>query len=264
MNQSAIAERVAVSFQFQSGVNPSEVLVRYYDGLTRSMVASDVVLASEYREARDIIARVNPQFFIDLARTIKTSLSDIVQLFKDRNVVRFFDKVGWSFKGIWEALKGGFRVYVTVHEVIGEYLAKTKAGRLTREQLIKLDEYLQEHPRTKRLGGVAIGLMLLYLWSTMADTGDPDFDWDISEIVGGLTGKYTMAKIFSGPDGMRLLAAIAVGAAGLSFPWPSANAVGFIMGMVRLLAKKVGARLRLMRRKPEEEVKQLGLDLALD
>jgi hypothetical protein len=253
-----IVERLIVAMQLDAGMTPTEVLVAHYDDMARrSRTAGRSRVAAECLEARDIVAFVKPQFFIDLARTIKTSLSDIIQLFKDRGIVRLFDKVGWSFSGLWEALKGGYKAWKMVQEAVAEYVAKTKGMQRTKKWLEGLDAYLREHPRTRRLAGYALGLLMLYLWFVMADTGDAEFDWDISEIVAGLSGSFSLSKMFAGPEGTRLLMAIAVGGlAGLSFPWPAANAVGFVVGAVKILAHKVNVRLRALRMKEMKELEQ--------
>lgn len=255
-----MVERLVVAAQLEMGMTPTEVLVAHYDDMARrSRTAGLSRAAAECMEARDVVALVRPQFFIDLARAIKTSLSDIVQLFKDRGIVRLFDKVGWSFKGLWEALKGGYKAWKMVQEAIAEYVAKTTGMQRTKDWLEGLDAYLNEHTRTKRLAGVALGLLMLYLWFVMADTGDAEFDWDISEIVDGLSGRFSLSDIFGGADGTRLLAALAAGMAGFSFPWPAATAVGFVVGAVRILAKKVGQRLQRAKQPPEQEAEALGI-----
>jgi len=255
-----VVERVVVAVQLGMGMTPVEILVAHYEDMARcSRTAGQSRMATEYMEARNMVSFASSRFFIDLARTLKTSLSDIVRLFKNSGVVRLFDKVGWDFKGLWEALKGGYKSWKILQEVIAEYVSKTKGMQRTKKWFEELDMYLNEHPRTRRLAGVAIGLLMLYLWFVMADTGDAEFDWDISEIVDGLSGRFRLSEMFGGADGTRLLAALVAGMAGLSFPWPAATAVGFVVGAVRVLAKKVGYRLQRARVSPEQEAEALGL-----
>lgn len=260
MVRTEIIERLVVSQQLKNGLSARNILVSHYNELLHGRSASRGLIAKEIREARDAVSGARSQFFIDLAKTLRTSLVDIIQLFKDRGIVRLFDKAGWSFKGLWEMLKGGYKSYVMIQRVISEYIASTGVMKWSKENLEKLDKYLQEHPTTKRLGGVALGLLLFYLYIHMADTGDADFDFDISDIVDGLSGHFSLADIFGGPDGARLLVAFAIGSAtGLTFPWPSANAIAFIVGIVRILAKKVRKKLNPSKKPVEQEAIGLGI-----
>jgi len=255
-----IVGRIVVSYQLQSGMSPTEILVRYYDNLSRNVVASDLMLASTYREARDIVSFVKPKFFIDLAKASGTSLESIIELFKDSRVVKLFQKIGWSIKGFWEALRTGYQAFVSLQNAVAEYVSETKVMRWTRDELNKLDEWLSNHPKTKRISGWVLGALLLFLWYEAADIGDLDFDFDISDVLSAFSGGYTLSSIFAGTDGSKLLLALVAGAAlRLSFPWPGPTSIRFIVSVIRTLANKVRARLKPATVPVEEEAQELGI-----
>lgn len=221
-----VADDMVVTWQLQTGWTAQQILVAHYDGLLRRRVGSEGDRAS-WREAREFVAEPKFMEFIkDVVNTTGAKLIDLVKLFKDSRVVKFFGKVGWSFKAIFALLKDGLKAYQTLQKAIGEYVANTRVGRWTTEELKKLDEWLKSHPRTKKLAGVAVGALLIYFWFNQSFIGDPAFDFDMSYILDALAGKFDLASLFGGPSGMALLLAIAIGfATGASFPWPGPGTV---------------------------------------
>jgi hypothetical protein len=75
----------------------------------------------------------------------------------------------------------------------------------------------------------------------MSFTGDFAYDFDFSDILLAVGGKYSLGTIFGGPEGTRMLMLFATGVIGLSFPWPGPTHVKFAAALInglRKLAKK--------------------------
>jgi len=246
MNRVAMADRIVVSSQVLGGLHPSQILFGHYDHLMRvSKVAGQSYLAMEYRKARDEIAGVNEGFFFNLAFASGKTIESIILMFKDSRIVKMFKLVGWSLAGLWKMLKVGHGAYRSLYRAIAEYADKSRVGKWTEEELTKLDDFLRDHPNVKRIGGVVLGAMLLYMWYNEAFIGDPDFDFDLSEVLAAFSGSFSLADIFSGAEGFKLLAAFAVGmATGLSFPWPGPSTIHFAIAIVSTIAKKIGHVLK--------------------
>ena len=62
-----------------------------------------------------------------------------------------------------------------------------------------------------------------------------------------------------GPDGVQLVALMAMGMAGFSFPWPGATSVHFVGAVITTLAKEVRKRLKPSRKPIEQEAQELGM-----
>jgi hypothetical protein len=237
-----LADKVAMAWLLSCGAQPRDILVGHYDFLLRT---SKLAMTDRgFREARDAVASAPVEFFKEVAEAAGASLIDVVKMFKDSRVVRLFSKVGWSLNGLWEALKSGYEVYRHLRKVLSEYLSGTKVGSWTRKEMEKLDVFLSKHPVAKRISGVAVGALLLYIWFNMAFVGDPAYDFDLSEVLSALGGSYTLASIFAGPDGMERLVSLGLGVVGLSFPWPGPTAIKFAVTVVGTMAKKLGMRLK--------------------
>lgn len=180
-------------------------------------------------------------FIKDLAEKAKIGVKDIAELLKNKGVFEFFKKIGFSIKRLFDIVKNGFKYYRDLQRAIAEYIAETKVAKWTAEKIKDLDEFLKRHPKTKRLVGVAVGAILLYIWLNMSFTGDFDYDFDQSTLISALMGNFSLADIFTGPDGIKLLTLFITGSF-LSFPWPGPQTALFIVSLIYGLAKTFNVR----------------------
>ena len=182
-------------------------------------------------------------FIKELKNKLSVKLKDLLSLFKDKLVFKFFAKIKFSMSYLFKLVKKGFKAYKEVIKAIGEYIASTKIGKWTEEKLRDLDEFLAKHPKTKRIAGVAVAGILVYIWLNMTFTGNADYDFDMGDMLLALGGGFTLSKLFAGPEGMALLTLFATGMLGLSFPWPGPQHIQFISAVVYGSAKLVGKKL---------------------
>jgi hypothetical protein len=183
-------------------------------------------------------------FLMELKDIVKVKVVDLVKLFMNKLVFKFFAKIKFSIKYLFSLVKKGFKAYKDVIKAIGEYLSKTKVGRWTEDKLKDLDAFLAKHPKTKRIAGMAVAGILIYIWLNMTFTGNADYDFDMGDMILALGGGFALSTIFAGPEGMALLTLFATGVIGLSFPWPGPQHIQFIGAILYGSAKLVGQKLR--------------------
>tara|TARA_Y100001933_G_scaffold264812_1_gene332772 strand:+ start:6122 stop:6826 length:705 start_codon:yes stop_codon:yes gene_type:complete len=183
-------------------------------------------------------------FIKELADKVSLKLVDLVKLFLDKTVFKFFAKIKFSMEWLYKLVKKGFKAYKDVINAIGDYLASTKVGKWTEEKLKDLDAFLAKHPKTKRIAGMAVAGILIYIWLNMTFTGNADYDFDMGDMIRALGGGFSLSTLFAGPDGMALLTLFATGMLGLSFPWPGPQHFQFIGAVLYGSAKLVGKKLR--------------------
>jgi hypothetical protein len=183
-------------------------------------------------------------FIKELASLASLKLIDLVKLFMDKVVFKFFAKIKFSMDWLFKLVKKGFKAYKDVIKAIGDYLASTKVGKWTEEKLKDLDAFLATHPKTKRIAGMAVAGILIYIWLNMTFTGNADYDFDMTDMILALGGGFTLSSLFAGPEGMALLTLFATGMIGLSFPWPGPQHFQFIGAVLYGSAKLVGKKLR--------------------
>lgn len=181
------------------------------------------------------------QFFEDLSNTAKIGVEKIVEIFKNRGVFTFFKRINFSVTNLFRKIQMGFKYYRTLQSAIAEYIAKTGVARWTEQKVKELDEFLKKHPKTKRIVGIGVGAILIYIWLNMSFTGDFDYDFDQSTLIGAIAGNFSLADIFTGPEGIKLLTLFFTGSV-LSFPWPGPQNVLFVTSLLYGLAKTYNIR----------------------
>lgn len=183
-------------------------------------------------------------FLKELKDIVKVKIMDLAKLFMNKLVFKFFAKIKFSMKYLYNLVKKGFKAYKEVIKAIGEYLSKTKVGKWTEDKLKDLDAFLAKHPKTKRIAGMAVAGILIYIWLNMTFTGNADYDFDMGDMILALGGGFTLSTLFAGPEGMALLILFVTGVIGLSFPWPGPQHFQFIGAVLYGSAKLVGQKLR--------------------
>lgn len=243
-------------------------LLEYYDEILKHKIASEDEYQN-YVDARRIIA-INwfkiIGFGYDLAQKTKISLKSLIELCKNPLTVKFFNFVSWSFKALFDLLKRAHKQWNAIFEAIAEYVEQYKVGRITADIIKGIDKWLKEHPKIKRLGGVAVAGLFIYAWLIMPYTLDIDFDFDSSEIVEGLSGNFSLYNIIAGSAGIKLISLFIVGSViTVAFPWSSYTAIPFLISIIYTLAKKAGIYVRKVRNEMElkEEAEQLERENAI-
>lgn len=263
----AIVDRLVIEWQLEHGWSPTKILYAHF----REQASSSTRTAAEkrgLREAKQAVAVVKPKFFMELAKASGKSLASLIQLFKDSRVVRFFKKIGWSFKKLHEKLKAGYNNLKELQRAFSDYVKESKVGKwtarqLTSERLKNIDEWMKRNPKIKRLTGVAVGAILIYIWFNMTFVGNPLYDFDLSDMVAALGGSFSLEALFSGPKGATLLLLFLTGAfAGLTFPWPGAAGAKFIVAITSTLAKRLRKALTPAKQPLEQQAEQMGLAVA--
>lgn len=186
--------------------------------------------------------RAKLDFIKTLASTAGANLQDTLTLFKDSRVFKFFSALRFNLDNLWKSIKAGFAAYSQIQRAVAEYISKTKIGRWTEEALRDLDIWLQKHPTVKRIGGFAVAGMLLYIWLNMSFTGDFQYDFDSSDILAALSGKFALSTLFAGTEGTRMLLLFVTGVIGLSFPWPGPTSAKLAISLLNGLRKLVKTR----------------------
>jgi hypothetical protein len=183
-------------------------------------------------------------FIKDLASKLSLKLTDVMKLFANRSVFQFFQKIKWNLDYLFKIIKDGHRAYTQVLSAISEYVAKTKVGRWTEDKLKDLDKWLQNHPKLKRIGGIVVAGLLIYIWFNMTFIGDAKYDFNLTDVYAALSGKFSLANLFAGTSGTQLLLLFATGVIGISFPWPGPASVKFIYAMIKSLADWAKVKLQ--------------------
>jgi len=124
------------------------------------------------------------------------------------------------------------------------------------DKLKDLDNFLKNHPKIKRIAGIGVAALLIYIWFNMTFTGDFEYDFNLVDVLAALGGKFSLSQIFAGKDGMKLLLLFATGVIGLSFPWPGPTSIKFLTAVVQSVAKWAKTKLTKESKHPYTENKK--------
>lgn len=181
-------------------------------------------------------------FVKELANVSKMKLDDLLVLFKNSKAFSFFKAIKFNLKKFWELLKAGFQAYDVLHNKISEYVAANKIVQWTTEELRKLQIWLETQPTIKKLFGIGLAGLLLYLWFNVGFTGKIEYDFDFSSVLEALKGNFNLEDLFGGANGIKLLLIVVTGAVGLGFPFPTPTNVNFIIALVYTLGKQLNIK----------------------
>lgn len=153
------------------------------------------------------------EWLSQIGKDFGVGVQDIVVAFKQRDVWALLKAVGFNIgillKAVNQAsaaLRGGLiRVFEELH--------KTKVFQKIRDGVMTVDEVLAKYPVLKKIGGIAVAGLLLYIWMSMSFSGSHQYDLDLSDIINALKGHYNLAELFTSPQGLSMLALLGVGLA---------------------------------------------------
>jgi len=155
-----------------------------------------------------------------IGRDFKMNANELISAFKNREIYDMLRAFGFNFRLVFRAL-GAFTNALRggLLEVFKE-LARTKTFQKMRRGAVKVDDVLNKYPILKRVTGVVVAGLLLYIWLNMTFIGDLDYDFNFSDTVAALHGSFSIADIFASPEGLMLVTLFGTGFAfGLSVPW---------------------------------------------
>jgi len=164
-------------------------------------------------------------FLKDWAKKGKQPLDKVRQTMMNKNAFSVAKLNDFSVDKVLDGAKKGFKQYQKiinyVPDKIADKLHQTKFGKSKEKHLAKLDDYLKNHPKLKKVMGVAAAAGITYAWTKMTFIGDPEYDLDLSSAASAAAmGEYSMQDLFSGKMGTKFLVLTAVGATtGLTAPY---------------------------------------------
>ena len=178
-------------------------------------------------------------FMRKLSTKLNVDLTSLVGLFRDSRVFKFFHRIGWSFDKLYGLLKKGFQLGNVLADAIAEYISQTRVAKWTEEEVKKLDAFLKRHPKARRIIGIGVAAILIYIWFNMTFTGDFGYDFGMDDVLAALAGSFSLANIFTGKNGIKLLMLFTSGVLGVSFPWPGAGSIKFLSAILQTLVRKL-------------------------
>ena len=219
--------------------------------INEEVVEQEYKLFIEYVE-QDIICEISLpavlkskiDFIKELADKTMMSMVDLFKIFKDKKVFKFMSYFGWSISKLFSFVRKGFKEYHKVINILTKKVAESRAGKKWEEFVIDMEAFITNHPSLKRIGGVAVASILVYIWFNMTFSGSVEYDFNMGDMLRALAGNYSLVDIFTGEEGIKLLMFLVTGKMGLTFPWPGATAIQFILAVITTLGIMGGIKVK--------------------
>jgi len=168
---------------------------------------------------------------LKLADTLKVGLLDIINALKERSVFGVLKAVGFKIKLLVKAISELSRIFREGLLRVFAEISRNKYVQKIRSGVMKIDELLDKYPLLKKLAGIAVAGLLLYIWLNMTFIGDLEYDMNITAMVAALGGAYSLADIFASPEGLMMITLFATGGL-ISAPWLGASTLNLTLALV--------------------------------
>jgi len=181
------------------------------------------------------LARIFGPLLDDLKKVAETvkeflSIGDILNALKERSVFAFFRAIGFKFVQMFRALSEFGRAWRQGLGRIFEELTKNRVFDKIRAGVMKVDEVLDRYPLLKKIGGLVIAGILIYIWLNMTFIGDMEYDMNLGSIAAALVGSFTLVDLFVSPAGVMMITLFATGGI-ISVPWLGASTLNMTLAL---------------------------------
>jgi hypothetical protein len=155
-----------------------------------------------------------------IAKEFKVNTKTIIASFTQRDIFGVLKAFAFNLRLILRAFneltafirKGLFEIFREIFRL--------KMFEKVRKGAMKVDEIMNRYPLLKKVTGIVLAGLILYMWLHMTFIGDLDYDFNFETIVLALKGTFSIADLFVSPEGLMLVTLFGVGTVfGLSVPW---------------------------------------------
>jgi len=168
---------------------------------------------------------------LKLAEEMKIGLRDIVNALKERSVFGVLKAVGFKIKLLVKAILAFTRIWREGLAGIFREISKNKLVQKLQSGAMKVDEFLDKYPILKKIGGIAVAGLLLYIWLNMSFIGDLEYDMNVGDMTAALAGNFSIAQLFLSPAGLMMITLFATGGL-ISAPWLGASTLNLVLALI--------------------------------
>ena len=173
-------------------------------------------------------------FIITIADTLKTDINFIIAALREKSIFGILKAARFSIAKLLMSVKelaamvrrGLFKVFKELHN--------TRIIKKLEQGLISFDVVLEQYPILKKVTGIAVAGLLLYMWWNMTFIGDFDYDFNFTDIAAALAGNFTLTNLFASPDGLMLISLFVAGMIGnpVSVAWLAVSELNLLLGLI--------------------------------
>lgn len=145
----------------------------------------------------------------DLSKTLvddlKIGMAELVKAFKQKSVFSLLKSVAFNLKALVKAFNK--LAHTGPKMVLGLITKLHETGAFDKLQkgLISANDFLDENPLLKKIGGPVFAASLLFMWFNCMFTGHPSTDLDMTHLGKAIIGNYDLLELFGSPAALTSL-----------------------------------------------------------
>ena len=228
----------------QSDLNDHDELIAIISSYQRSHTANiNAGIGDFIKSLPDKFKRVGT-LLSELSKSPKFSMTTILNMLKDNRVYTFLKNFDFSVANIIKQIKKALNFMDTLFNEIAKYIHQNfpmikKFSDFTTAQLHELDKWLNKNPIIKRIGGVVLASLLLYVAVNGAFVGSAS-DFDLSSVMDALSGNLSFTDALGDHNGIKFLISMALGVSGVSISYGALSSIAqFAPSIMIWLAKQI-------------------------
>lgn len=207
------------------------------------------------------------EFIKEIALQAKARIKDIVALFKNKTIFKYFSLSNFNLETFKQNLKKAYQAYIKITHALPNLIVKlvelglktddpkVLASREKRAAVLKaINLWIKEHKAVLRISGIIFAGILILIWLQVGLTGDVQYDVDFSEFFLALSGKLTFIDFITNREqGLKWIILAVMGTVGLNFgplallgrikPILDGKPAWLAFAAIKALADKVRARI---------------------
>lgn len=198
----------------------------------------DGIITEDFNDIKNLLQGALVKVFKDLkgviniiSNDLKIGINEVVKAFKERSVFNILKSFGFMITKMLKSLNELTKFIRNGILDIFKEMSKSRIIQKLKSGAIKIDELLDRYPLLKKVTGLALAGLLLWMWLNMTFIGDLDYDFNFSDIILALTGKFTINELFFSPSGLMLITLFGMGSL-ISFPWLGHSVLNLSMALV--------------------------------
>jgi len=173
---------------------------------------------------------------VKVAQDTGIGIDSVVAGFRNRNMYAILKGFGFSIKSMLGALSKVSELWRNGLFAVFHEIANTGMMKKIQSGAAKADEILKKYPILKKLSGVLIAALLVYIWMNMTFIGDLDYDFNFEAVFNALMGNFSIEQLFTGASGIMLLTLFATGSIA-SVPWLGSLPYNLLLALVYTATK---------------------------
>jgi len=170
------------------------------------------------------------EFIKEIGVQAKARVKDVVNLFKNKSIFRFFSLSNFNLETLKKNLKLAYQAYVKIAHALPNLAVKLVelglktddpkilASREKRAAALKaVNAWIKEHKTILRISGIVFAGILVLIWLQVGLTGDLQYDVDFAEFFLAVQGKLTFVDFITNHEqGLKWIILAVLGTVGLN------------------------------------------------